>query len=133
MIDVETQIFDKVYNAVIAVYPNADVVSETVLAPSAFPCVSLEEADNYSKRNTRDSGSNENHVDVMYELNVYTNKTVGKKAECKAIFALVDNTLLSLGFTRTSKTPVSMDDSTKYRLTGRYIATVSKNEIIYRR
>jgi len=133
MIDVETQIFDKVYNAVIAVYPNADVVSETVLAPSAFPCVSLEEADNYSTRNTRDSGSNENHVDVMYELNVYTNKTVGKKAECKAIFALVDNTLLSLGFTRTSKTPVSMDDSTKYRLTGRYIATVSKNEIIYRR
>lgn len=133
MIDIEPQIFDKVYNAVISKYPNADIVGETVLAPSVFPCVSIEEADNYATRNTRDSSGNDNHADLMYEVNVYTNKTVGKKAECKDIFNIVNDTLSGLGFTRQSKIPIQMDDSTKYRLTGRFIATVSNNEVIYRR
>ena len=70
----------------------------------------------------------------MFELNVYSNKTKGKKAECKAIAALVDSELARLGFTRTMLNPIpNMDDATIYRMLGRYTAKVSKENVIYRR
>ena len=39
----------------------------------------------------------------------------------------------NLGFTRTMKNPVSMDDATIYRMVTRYTAIVSTNQTIYRR
>ena len=69
----------------------------------------------------------------MYEVNVYSNKTSGKKSECKEIIAVIDDILLGLGFTRTMKNPVSMDDATIYRMVTRYTAIVSTNQTIYRR
>lgn len=69
----------------------------------------------------------------MYEVNVYSNKTSGKKAECRAIAAVIDDILLGLGFTRTMKNPVSMDDATIYRMVTRYTAVVSIDQTIYRR
>jgi hypothetical protein len=68
------------------------------------------------------------------ELNVYSNKNKGKKAECKAIAALIDSELARLGFTRTMLNPIpNMDSATIYRMIGRYTAKVSKENVIYRR
>jgi hypothetical protein len=70
----------------------------------------------------------------MYEVNVYSNKTKGKKSECKAIAALIDNELATLGFSRTMLQPIpNMDDATIYRMTGRYTAVISKDKKLYRR
>lgn len=133
MIDLENELYTVIASSLRSQYPGIFVSGETVLAPAQFPCVSIEETDNYSYRNSQDSGSNENHANLMYEINVYTNKAQGKKSECKTIFNTVDEIFTNIGFTRTMKRPVSMDDSTKYRLIGRYTATVSKNKTIYRR
>lgn len=134
MIDIESEIFSKVSTAVRAAYPNIYMVGEYVNAPSKFPCVSLVEMDNQSYQRTEDSGSSENHVSVMYELNVYSNKSVGKKSECKAIAALIDEQMLALGFARTMLQPIpNMDDATIYRMVGRYSAVISKNKTVYRR
>ena len=90
--------------------------------------------DNAIRTETIDSGSNENHANVMYEVNVYSNKTTAKKSECKAIIALIDQEMLALGFVRSTLTPVpNMNDSTIYRMVGRYRASVSHNFEIYRR
>ena len=76
----------------------------------------------------------ENHAEVMYELNVYSNKAKGKKAECKEIAAFIDSKMSALGFTRIMLTPIpNMDDATIYRMTGRYKALISKNNEIFRR
>ena len=76
----------------------------------------------------------ENHVDVMYELNIYSNKTKGKKSECKVIAAFIDSIMSSLGFDRIMLTPIpNMEDATIYRMAGRYKAIVSKNNTIHRR
>ena len=134
MIDVESAVFNAVATRVKESFPDIFMVGEYVMSPSSFPAVSLMEMDNANRADTIDSGSNENHANVMYEVNVYSNKTTGKKSECKAIASLIDETMMSMGFERVTLTPVPNEyDSTIYRMVARYKATVSSNHTIYRR
>lgn len=134
MIDVENEVFNAVATAVRAEYPKAYVVGEYVKTPPKFPCVSLIEMDNQSYQRTEDSGGSEHHVSVMYEVNIYSNKSVGKKSECKAIAALIDEQMMALGFARTMLQPIpNLDDATIYRMVGRYSAVISENKVIFRR
>lgn len=134
MIDVENEVFNSVATDVRAKYPDIRMVGEYVKIPSEFPCVSLVEVDNQSYQRTEDSGSSENHVSVMYEVNGYSNTTVGKKAECKAIMTLIDKRMMALGFARIMLQPIpNLDDATIYRMVARYSAVISKDKVIYRR
>ena len=134
MINVENEIFSIVSKAVREKYPSAFISGEYIKSPSKFPFVSLIEMSNTAYDRTQTSGSLENHASLMYEVNVYSNKTSGKKSECKAIATLIDNELATLGFSRTMLQPIpNMDDATIYRMTGRYTAVISKDKAIYRR
>lgn len=134
MIDIENAVFNRVATKVREIYPNTLVTGEYVNSPPSFPAVSLVEADNGTLIETIDSGSNENHANVMYEVNVYSNKTTGKKSECREILGLIDEEMLSMGFSRITLTPVLNEyDSTIYRMVARYRAVVSSNNTIYRR
>lgn len=134
MIDIESEVFNTVSEKVREQYPEIFMTGEYVKSPSSFPCVSLIETDNQIYRNTRTSGCIENHAQVVYEVNVYSNKQRGKKAECKEILGFIDRQLEALGFTRTLMTPVPNEvDATVYRMMARYRAIVSKENVIYRR
>lgn len=134
MIDIESEVFDTISEKVREKYPQIYMIGEYVKSPPSFPCVSLMEADNASYHNTQTTESMENHVAVLYEVNVYSNKSKGKKAECREIIALIDSELATLGFTRTMLNPIpNEEDATIYRMVGRYKAIVSKNNVIYRR
>ena len=134
MIDIENEVFDRVVKRVREQFPDIFMVGEYVMSPSSFPAVSLMEMDNAVREATIDSGSNENHANVMYEVNVYSNKTTGKKSECKAIIALIDMEMTAMGFVRSTLTPVPNEyDSAIYRMVGRYRAAVSSDYKIYRR
>ena len=134
MIDIENQIFGKISTALRDEFNPIFVSGELVKAPATFPAVYIEEKANSAYQRTQDSGSLENHVSLMYEINVYSNKHVGKKSECKAIFAVIDNEFQKIGFTRIMKEPVAnLEDGTIYRMIGRYTAVVSVGGIIFRR
>lgn len=134
MIDIETEVFNTVSEKVREKYPKIYMTGEYVKSPPSFPCVSLIEVDNQIYRNTRTTECIENHAQLLYEVNVYSNKQSGKKAECKAIIALIDKRMEVLGFTRTLLNPVpNEEDATVYRMVARYRAIVSKNKVIYRR
>ena len=134
MIDIEREVFNRVAKRVREQFPNIYIAGEYVKSPSSFPAVFLMEMDNSTLESTVDSGSNENHVNVMYEVNVYSNKTAGKKSECKAIVALIDQEMSAIGFVRSTLTPVPNEyDSTIYRMVGRYRAAVSADHKIFRR
>ena len=134
MINIENDVFNRVIAKVREVFPNIFMAGEYVKSPSSFPAVSLVEMDNVTRVETVDSGSNENHANVMYEVNVYSNKTTGKKTECKSIIALIDKEMVDMGFVRQSLTPVPNEyDSTIFRMVGRYKAAVSSDYKIYRR
>lgn len=134
MIDIENQVFTIIASRLRAKFGKSFYVSgELNLNPTTFPCAYIEQADNSALTSSRDTASNENHAVVMYEVNVYSNKTSGKKTEAKAIFEVIDETFNDLGFTRQSMLPFQFDNTTKYRVAGRYIAVVDKRERIFRR
>ena len=134
MIDIENEVFSTVSKSVRNKYPDIYLTGEYVKSPPSFPAGSIVEMDNTVYTNTQTSSETENHVSVMFEVNVYSNKTKGKKTECKEIISLIDEEMTSLGFTRTMLQPIpNMDDATIYRMTGRYKGVVSKDKIIYRR
>jgi hypothetical protein len=134
MINIESEIFNIIAKVVREKYPDIYITGEYVKIPPKFPCVSLIEMDNSAYTKTQSSDSVENHAELMYELNVYSNKKSGKKSECKAIASLIDNELAALGFSRTMLQPIpNMDDATIYRILGRYRAVASKDKQIYRR
>ena len=133
MIDIESQVFTKISDAVKAEFPKVYMKSVHVLTTSEFPCVIVEEADNYVRQNTISSGETENYANVMYEINIYSNRPNTAKSEAKAIAAIVDETMQNMGFIRQTTNPVNTRDVTQFRLFMRYIATVDKNEQIFRR
>ena len=134
MVNVENDVFNIVSIAVKEVYPDLYISGEYVKSPPQFPAISLVEVDNSAYARTQTNSSVENHAELLYELNVYSNKKSGKKSECKEIAALVDNELAALGFSRTMLQPIpNMDDATIYRMTGRYRAVASKDNTIFRR
>ena len=134
MIDIESLVFDRVAKRVREQFPDIFITGEYVSSPPSFPAASGMEMDNSIREDTIDSGSNENHANVMYEWNTYSNKTTGKKSECKAIMTLIDTEMTAIGFVRVTLTPVPHEyDSTIYRMVGRYRAVVSTDYEIYRR
>ena len=134
MIDIENELFTQIATVLRSAIDGVYVVGEYVNAPSRFPAVYIVEQDNTVNRMGRDTSNIENFADVMYQVDIYSNKNKGKKSECKAIAALVDEQFSALGFTRSFLNPVpNMDDATIYRMTGRWIATVSKDNVVYRR
>ena len=78
MINIESEVFDHVANAVRTAYPSVFMSSEYILAPSQFPHVSLIEMSNTAYDRTQTSGDLENHASLMYEVNIYSNKKSGK-------------------------------------------------------
>lgn len=134
MIDAESEIFTAVSTKVRAHFSKIFMTGEYVKQPPSFPCVSLVEIDNATLRSTQTQEGQENHVAVTYELNVYSNKTKGKKAECKEIASFVDEILQQMNFTRTLLEPVpNMEDASIYRMLGRYRVVIGQDHTIYRR
>ena len=131
MIDVENLVIDTISKAIGAsAYSNTLVVSDYTDTPSSFPCVSVIEADNYTYRRTQDNDLKEHHTNVMYEVNVYSNKTKASKEEAKAILDIVDTAFQNIKFTRTLKQSIPNRDKTVYRIVARYRAIIGEAQTI---
>lgn len=133
MIDIENEVYTIISDALEAEFPGVYVTGEVMNAPSEFPCVSVVESDNYTAINRLDSSDHERFGVLMYEINVYSDKTHGSKSECRAIMRLIDSKFFSLNFTRLVLTPVpNLYNASVYRLTARYRAETDGTNI-YRR
>lgn len=135
MIDIENDVFDTVAAALRTAHAGIFVAGEFVDSPARFPAVTIVESDNrvFERMRTRKI---ENAVRVMYEVQIYSNKASGKKAEAKEIADTADRVFESLGFTRTMRNQVAnIKDATIYRIVCRYEAIVGEsgenNYLIY--
>ena len=124
MIDVENIIFTNLAQALRAAYNGISVYGEFVEVPASFPCVTIVEADNKVYKQTRDLSGVEHYAQVMYEINVYSNKANGKKSEAKEISNMIDGMMTDMLFTRTFRGQTPNIDRTIYRITMRYEAVV---------
>ncbi len=134
MIEIETEMFSAIASKLRANFPGIFVAGEYTQAPATFPCVTIEQMDNYTYERSQTNALSENHANVTFEVNVYSNKLGSKKSECKTISAFIDAEMQSLGFTRILLNPIpNLNDATIYRIVGRYRAVVSTDKTIYRR
>jgi len=133
MIDLENIIFTKVATKLRETHPGIYVSGELDLNPAQFPCAYIEETDNYPLERTSDNATVENHAVLMYEVNVFSTKTVGRKSEAKSIFSTVSDVFEEMGFRRQTMQPLNADHATKYRIVGRFVAVADHNGVIYRR
>lgn len=136
MIDIENEVIDRVKKALTEKFPGIYVTSEQGKAPSRFPAVSVVMISNPTYEPTQTLGkTTENHAAPVFQLDGYSNKTSGRKSECKAIVDAADSVLQKMGFTRFfGPEPIpNMLDASVYRQTARYRGVVSENKEIYRR
>lgn len=128
MIDIESKIFDTIFNAVKAenAYPDADVTTGFDEKIAVFPCVVVEETNNapYRRANTDDCA--ENYTRLTYEVSVYTDNVNSAKTTGKDILNIVDNALQGLKFRRIHKNKPLNLNRTVFRQYGRWEVIVSK-------
>lgn len=130
MIQIENEIYTELRALLLANYSGIYVTSEYTPIPDRFPCVFIEEINNYT---VSLNGSNEDEVaNVSMEINIFSNLQTGKKSQCKAIMNTIDEHMTSRGFVRLMCQPTPNLDTTVYRMTARYEAAVFRDGI-YRR
>ena len=119
MIDCENEVYTRIVRMLREKFPGINVAGEYTKTPSSFPHVSITQSDNSTI--------------VMFEINVYSNKSEGKKTECKSIAKAIDEKMFSMNFRRLAFTPVpNLEDATIYRIIARYSAATD-GENFYRR
>ena len=129
MIDIENDVIDYVSKAIRAAHTGTDVQGEYVELPAKFPHVSIVQRSSSIVPSWRSCETVENAADVMFELNVYSNKVSGRKSEAKAIAATADEAFADLGIERTFMNQVpNLKDATIYRLVCRYEGRVIPND-----
>jgi len=78
MIDIENDIYTRIYTNVKAVYPQASVTADASNTPSSFPHVTVVEADNYIYTPMR-TDNVENYVTLVYDIDVYSDRQNNRK------------------------------------------------------
>lgn len=121
MTDIENEIVTGLATAI-----SRDVETDYLRQPSSFPFVRFNYIDSYNYTATATSARAGNHDRQMYQLEVYSNKRSGKRTEAWSIANLADAYLRSIGLVKTSLSPIpNFEDSTIYRIVGRYTSVVS--------
>lgn len=134
MVDKSCEVFTAVATDVRAKHEGVSVSGEYTRRPSGFPAVTLDEIENVTVEELVDSSDTEKFAGVTYRLQVFSNKTGGRKSEARAIFATADSVMLGLGFRRiTYTTTPEIYESTIYSITATYEAIVGADGFVYKR
>lgn len=130
MIDIEADVFNRVYESVAPLVPGGCFKSVYVPNPPKFPFATLMEMDNFTDKANRSSALDEEYAVVTYEANVYATD----KLDCRDVMNALDTEMLRLGFHRMSMQFIpNLADSTIFRYTSRYQAVTDTNKVIYRK
>ena len=131
MIDCENEVYTRIARVLRDKFPGINIAGEYVNAPSNFPHVSITQSDN-SVVSEQMTGSAE-MAQVMFEINIYSNKADGRKTECKSIAKVIDDVMFKMNFKRMALTPIpNMEDATIYRIVARY-RIMTDGKYFYRR
>lgn len=126
MIDVESLVFDTVYNYLHNLFPDANITAGYDEKKAVYPAVIIRETGNvpYQAGNTDDCA--ENFTRLTYEVEVESDKQNTGRSECKAILSAADDVMQSMKFRRIHKNrPINMD-RTVWRQYARYEVICAK-------
>jgi hypothetical protein len=126
MIDIETMVFDTVYNGLILLFPDINVTAGYDEQNAIFPTVIVRETNNQPYRASATDDCAENHTRLTYEIEVESDKENTARSECKAILNAADDIMQSMKFRRVHKNRPINIDRTVWRQYARYEVIVGK-------
>ncbi len=131
MIDYSNEIFNAVAQDLRLAFPEIKVVGEYVSSPTVFPTVTIDETNNIPVH--LDSAAQSKYAQVVYRVQIFSNKRGGKRAEARDIYKRVDDIMQSMGFFASSysSTP-TIYNSEIYQITATYLAVIDRNGAVYR-
>lgn len=106
--------------------------NEEISVPSRYPAVTFEESSNTTKTDTLTGDNVEHYVNVMYTVNVFSNKPQLAKRECIKILDDVDELLRSYGLTRTMNQQVDNYQRSISRRIARYRGVIGEDGFVYK-
>lgn len=100
MIDKESEIYTRVHQALTDNLGegNFDMTGIYVAEPAMFPHIFSDMTNNYPEY--EDSSRKENYAHIVITYNIYSNKSNGRKAECKKIASIIDDEMRRMNFVR---------------------------------
>ena len=122
MIEIEAKVYSPIATALKYQFEGIYVTSEPAATPPKDLAVSIVQQDSYSSPRKQDNTLTERFATVMFQVDVYSNKVSGKKAQAKEVMNVIDEMMFDMNFMRLELRPVPMEDSGYYRLTARYRA-----------
>lgn len=129
MVDIENEVFSYVADEIRKEIPSCYVTGVSIRDAPQSPAVSIMEMFNAPYRYTRTIGGKTAHDTLMYQFEVYSNKTTGKQAECKKIIKIIDEAMEAIGFVRVNAQPIEVEKANEYRMLSRYRAVTDGNKI----
>jgi hypothetical protein len=131
VIDYSNEIFNDAASTLRNAVSGITVIGEYVSSPTSFPTVTIDEIDN--RQLHRDSAKAERFAAVRYRVQVFSNKSGGKRAEARSIFNVIDTRLAELGFTRKTYTATpDVYNSSVYQITATFDAVIGADGVIYK-
>ena len=124
MIDIANKVLTSVRAAYTEAGKTVKVVSGYYANLPTLPCVEIIETSNTTYQRSLDSDLTEHHASVTFQIDVYSDKKDKSKSDAKELFAIADQCMQSMKFTRTSYDIDVVLDRTLSRVTGVYRAIV---------
>lgn len=117
--DIESRVYTTAYNNLITEFPTVDMKSTPEFTEPKPLAVRLYEMDSSTVRRGMDlSKSGEHFRDVVYEVQIRSTLTSGKKQQAKSVHNNIHETMIAYGFRETSRR--SFFEDTVYRVVARY-------------
>lgn len=131
MIDFSNEIFNAVATNLRSAYKGITVKGEYDPNPVKFPCVTIDEISNVPTH--MDSALKNKYTEVVYRVQVFSNKASGKRAEARAIYASVDDVLMGLGLTaKTYTSTPAIYNAEIYSITATFEGVIGADGTVYR-
>ena len=126
MIDIESLVFDTVYNALHSTYPDANITAGYDEQNAVFPAVVIRETGNSPLQSMATDECAENYTRLTYEVEVFSDKQDTGRSECKELLCAADDAMQSMKFRRVHLNRPLNINRTLWRQYARYEVIVGK-------
>ena len=132
MIDIESLVFDTVYNGLQTAHSDAHVTAGFDETTAQFPCVVVRQTNNQPYRESATDDCSENHARLTFEIEAYSDKKDTGRSECKDILKDADAIMQSMKFRRIHLNRPLNIDRTLWRQYARYEVICDKGTEVKR-
>ena len=126
MIDIESLVFDTVYNYLSPLYPAANITAGFDEKEESAMTIVVRETNNVPYQASITDDCAENHSRLTYEVEVKSTREGTGRSECKQVLSDADTVMQSMKFRRIHKSPPFIVDRTGWRQYARYEVIVGK-------